>query len=69
MATPAAAYALIEDNKVELKRVAYPFEETIARLQASPLPDQAKEMLAECYRNGRLSRPLIEHGSRDEDDP
>ena len=54
---PRAAYAVIDGNKVELKRVAYPVEETVARLEASDLPDQAKLMLSECYRNGRLNRP------------
>jgi len=54
---PRAAYAIIDDNKIELKRVAYPIEETIAGIAKSELPDQAKAMLSECYRNGRLSRP------------
>ena len=53
---PRAAYAVIDGNKIELKRVAYPIEETIARLEATDLPDQAKAMLRECYRNGRLGR-------------
>src|SRR5437588_2709805 len=51
---PRAAYAVIEGNKVELKRVAYPIEESIARVDASPLPEKAKEMLRECYRYGKL---------------
>ena len=54
---PRAAYAVIDGNKVELKRVAYPVEETIARVEASPLPERAKEMFRECYRLGRLTRP------------
>ena len=54
---PRAAYAVIDGNKVELKRVAYPVEETIARVERSDLPDQAKAMLRECYRNGRLGQP------------
>ncbi|WP_435015482.1 metallophosphoesterase family protein [Tundrisphaera sp. TA3] len=60
---PRAAYAIIEGNKIELKRVAYPVEETIARLEASPLPEKAKEMFRECFRTGRLPRPPAEgHG-------
>jgi putative phosphoesterase len=51
---PRAAYAIIEDGKIELKRVAYPIEETVRRVQASALPDRAKAMLAECLRTGRL---------------
>ena len=66
---PRAAYAIIEDNKVELKRVAYPVEETIARLEASSLPEKAKEMLREVYQYGRLSRPLPSTGSDPEDEP
>ena len=54
---PRAAYAIIDGGRVELKRVAYPVEETIARLDATPLPDQARAMLRDCYRHGRLGRP------------
>jgi putative phosphoesterase len=53
---PRAAYAIIEGNKIELKRIEYPVEETIARLDASKLPEKAKEMLRESYRNGRLNK-------------
>ena len=51
---PRAAYAIIDDNKIELKRVAYPVEETIARIEATPLPDRAKEIMRHCLRTGRL---------------
>jgi putative phosphoesterase len=51
---PRAAYAVIEGPKIELKRVAYPVEETVRRIEASPLPDRAKVMLAESLRLGRL---------------
>ncbi len=67
---PRAAYAVIDGNKVELKRVEYPVEETIARIEASPLPPRAREMLAEAYRLGRISRALSRPGEPDaEDDP
>jgi putative phosphoesterase len=66
---PRAAYAVIEDNKVELKRIEYPIEETIARLGASSLPEKAKEMLAECYRFGRLTRQVPAAGTSGEDEP
>jgi putative phosphoesterase len=66
---PRAAYAIIEGNKVELKRVAYPIEETIARLEASRLPEKAKEMFRECYRQGRLTRALYSQDVQDEDEP
>lgn len=51
---PRAAYAIIEDGRIELKRVEYPVEETIARIQASPLPERAKTMLADSLRSGHL---------------
>jgi putative phosphoesterase len=51
---PRAAYAIIEDGRIELKRVAYPVEQTIARVEGTSLPDRAKWMLSEALRNGRL---------------
>jgi putative phosphoesterase len=51
---PRAAYAVIEDNRVELKRVDYPIDETIARVEASPMPARAKALFSECLRLGRL---------------
>ncbi|MHC5538246.1 metallophosphoesterase family protein [Singulisphaera rosea] len=51
---PRAAYAVIDDNKIELKRVAYPIEETIAQLEAAPLPDRAKRLMSHSFRTGRL---------------
>jgi putative phosphoesterase len=50
---PRAAYVAIEDNRVEIKRVAYPVEETIHTVQESSLPDQAKTMLSEVFRTGK----------------
>jgi putative phosphoesterase len=49
---PRASYALIEDNKVEFKRIEYPVEDAVASIQASTLPAQAKDMLAEILRTG-----------------
>ena len=51
---PRAAYAIIEDNKVELKRADYPIAETIARIEAQDIPDRAKRMMADGLRLGRL---------------
>jgi putative phosphoesterase len=50
---PRAAYALITDAGVELRRVEYPIEEAVAAIEASPLPDQAKQMVTDIYRTGR----------------
>jgi putative phosphoesterase len=51
---PRAAYAVIDNGRIELKRAEYPIEQAVARVQNSPLPDRAKEMLAHCFREGRL---------------
>jgi diadenosine tetraphosphatase ApaH/serine/threonine PP2A family protein phosphatase len=51
---PRAAYAVIEDGRIELKRIEYPIEAAVARVEASSLPDRAKEMLGHCLREARL---------------
>ena len=51
---PRAAYAIIEGNKIELKRVDYSFEETISKLEALDIPDRAKQMFSHSLREGRL---------------
>jgi len=57
---PRASYALIENNRVELKRVDYPLEDTIQVIMDSALPEQAKALLAEALRNGGLAK--VENG-------
>jgi diadenosine tetraphosphatase ApaH/serine/threonine PP2A family protein phosphatase len=57
---PRAAYAVIDNNRIELKRVAYPIEETVQRVDASPLPDRAKQLMIESLRLGRLPGPRAE---------
>ena len=54
---PRAACAVIEDFKVDLRRIEYPVEESVAPIQASSLPDEAKEMLIEVLRTGAASPP------------
>jgi putative phosphoesterase len=49
---PRAAYAVVEDNRVELKRVEYPVEDAVRVVLDSSLPDDAKEKLAEVLRRG-----------------
>jgi putative phosphoesterase len=51
---PRAGYAIIEDNRIQLRRVEYPIDETVTRIDASSLPARAKVMLAHSYRRGRL---------------
>src|SRR5260370_32326861 len=50
---PRASYAMIEDFKVELKRVEYPIEETVRSVNDSLLPDLAKDMLVDIFRTRR----------------
>ena len=52
---PRAAFAIIEGNKIELKRVEYPIEQTVARIEEMPWPRRAKEITASVLRLGRLS--------------
>jgi putative phosphoesterase len=51
---PRAAFAIIEQNKIELKRIEYPVEDTVRRVEAMPWHQRAKEMTAFVLRNGRL---------------
>lgn len=60
---PRGSYAIIEGDKVELKRFSYPVEHTIRVVEESTLPADAKAMLAEVFRTGRTvpPRPLNNH--------
>jgi putative phosphoesterase len=49
---PRASYAVIEDYKVELKRIEYPVEDTLDVIRSSGLSDTDKEMLFEVFRKG-----------------
>jgi putative phosphoesterase len=55
---PRPAYAVIDNNRVEIKRFEYPIDAAVRSIQDSALPDQAKELLAEVLRIGRGVRPL-----------
>lgn len=52
---PRASYAVIEDYNVELKRVEYPIEDTVATIEASSLSDGVKQMLIDVFRKGTSS--------------
>jgi putative phosphoesterase len=58
---PRASFAVIEDYKVDLKRVEYPIEDTVATINDSSLPDAAKEMLIEVFRTGSPGTASIRH--------
>jgi len=57
-----AAYAVIDGHKVELKRVDYPVEEAVARVEAADLPDRAKQLLAHSLRCGKLPHGVGDAG-------
>jgi putative phosphoesterase len=54
---PRASYAIIENQRVELKRIEYPVEETVTTVLESNLPEPAKSLLAEVFRTGGLAKP------------
>jgi len=61
---PRASYAIIEDYKVELKRLEYPIEETVRVIQESGLPDAARETLTAVFRTGEVpSRLASDNGT------
>lgn len=70
---PRAAYAVIENRRIELKRAEYPSERTVRRVREQPWPERAKAMLGHVYRAGRLppdDRPsLASAASRDDGEP
>jgi putative phosphoesterase len=54
---PRASYAIIENQRVELKRIEYPVEDTVTNVLESNLPEPAKLLLAEVFRTGGLAKP------------
>ena len=57
-----AAYAVIENGKIQLMRVAYDIEKAISQSDSLPLPDSAKLMYRTCLTHGRL-RPTEANAS------
>lgn len=54
---PRAAYAVIQDYNVELKRIEYPLEKTVERIEASSLAEGDRAMLIEVVRRGQSVLP------------
>jgi putative phosphoesterase len=54
---PRASYAIIDNQRVELKRVEYPVEDTVTSVLQSSLPEPAKALLVEVFRTGGLAKP------------
>jgi putative phosphoesterase len=55
---PRASYAVIDNQRVELKRAEYAVEDAVRVIQDSPLPEAAKAMLAESLRTGSAPKSL-----------
>jgi putative phosphoesterase len=49
---PRASCAIIQDFKVDFRRIEYPIEDTLAPIRSSSLPDSVKDMLVEVFRTG-----------------
>ncbi len=52
---PRASYAIWDDGTITFKRVEYAVEQAVESVESTPLPDQAKRMLAQLYRSGSLT--------------
>jgi putative phosphoesterase len=65
---PRAAYAVVEDGRVELKRVEYPIAEALRPIEESTLPERAKDMLTDVLLTGGPKRQSQE-GSADGSSP
>lgn len=53
---PRLSYAVIDSQRVELKRLEYPVEETIRVVEESALADVDKKQLANVFRTGSMPR-------------
>ncbi len=53
---PRASYAVIDDHRVELKRIEYPIQDTIREFMESSLPDPAKSLLTEIISAGGIAK-------------
>jgi putative phosphoesterase len=51
---PRAAYAVIDGDDVQLKRIEYPVDETMRATQALAMDEAARNMLCEIFRTGGL---------------
>jgi protein phosphatase len=52
---PVACYAIWEDGRVELKRIPYPYRETMAKLDRSPLAPDIQRKLKRVLEGGALA--------------
>ena len=55
---PRAAYAVIDDSKIELKRIDYPIERTLEQFESRDVPDRAKALYRLVLSNGRMPKSI-----------
>ena len=61
---------MIEDNRIEMKRVEYPIEETVARIESMPWPRRGKDIMVQALRLGKMPENLPGDDKREwSDDP
>jgi putative phosphoesterase len=56
---PRAAYAVIEDGRIELKRVSYSLDDAAYRIERTNMPERAKSILIQSLRAGRLEQGTV----------
>jgi putative phosphoesterase len=59
---PRAAYAIIDGDDVQLKRIEYPVEETVQAVEALTPDETARQMLTDVFRNGALPTQWLRNG-------
>jgi predicted phosphodiesterase len=60
-----ASYAIIENGEVQLKRVEYDLDRSIAAIQRAPIPVEAKQFAEQVLRTGGINQ-LDRSGNRDD---
>ncbi|HEY1187119.1 MAG TPA: metallophosphoesterase family protein [Gemmata sp.] len=60
---PLAAYAIIDGDEVQLKRVEYPVEETVTATEAVVRDETARKMLVDIFRTGGLPTKWLRTGA------
>ncbi|QJW93418.1 metallophosphoesterase family protein [Frigoriglobus tundricola] len=60
---PRAAYAIIDGDEVQLKRIEYPVEETVRAVEARVPDGTARQMLADVFRTGALPPKWLRNGN------
>jgi putative phosphoesterase len=60
---PRAGFAIIDDNKIEIKRVEYPVADTIVQIEGMPWPQRGKDMMVYVLRYGYLPQHVDHLGT------